>query len=39
MAARLEVSIALLERWLAGETAMPDGKLVRLLELLDEAGK
>jgi DNA-binding transcriptional regulator YiaG len=39
MAARLEVSIALLERWLAGQAAMPDGKLVRLLELLDEAGK
>jgi len=39
VAARLDVSIATLERWLAGHTLMPDGKLARLLELLDETGE
>jgi hypothetical protein len=36
VAARLDVPVAMLERWVAGQLLMPDGKLARLLDLLDE---
>lgn len=31
----LEVEPAMLDRWLSGEAAMPDDKLLALLELVD----
>jgi len=36
VAARLDVSVPMLERWVAGQSLMQDGKLARLLDLLDE---
>ena len=36
VAARLDVPVAMLERWVAGQLLMPDGKLARLLDLLGE---
>ena len=38
-AKRLAVPVAILEDWLAGETQIPDGKLVPLIDLLDETGE
>lgn len=36
MAARLSVPVAILDDWLAGETQVPDSKLVPLIDLLDD---
>jgi hypothetical protein len=35
VAARLGVPAAILDDWLAGQTQIPDGKLVPLIDLLD----
>lgn len=35
-AARLGVPVAILDDWLAGQTQVPDGKVVQLIDLLDE---
>ncbi len=36
VAARLSVPVAILDDWLAGETQVPDGKLIPLVDLLDD---
>lgn len=38
LAARLGVPLVLLEDWLAGEAPIPNGKLVALIDLIDETG-
>ena len=36
LARRLNVPTAVLDAWLSGETALPDAKLLALIEILDE---
>jgi hypothetical protein len=38
LAARLDVPLVVLDDWLAGETPIPNGKLVALIDLIDETG-
>ena len=34
--ARLNVPVAILKDWLTGESAIPDAKVLRLVDLIDE---
>ena len=36
VAARLKVPVAILDDWLAGQTQLPDAKLIALIDLLDD---
>ena len=39
LAARLEVPLGILEDWLGGSAAMPDAKLIALINLVDETSE
>jgi hypothetical protein len=39
LATRLEVPLGILEGWLGGSTAMPDAKLIMLIDLVDETSE
>lgn len=39
LARRLNVSLALLEAWIRGDTTMPDGKWMDLARVLDRIGR
>lgn len=36
VAARLDVPLVLLDDWITGDALLPDGKLVALIDLIDE---
>ena len=36
LAARLQVPLGVMDDWISGHTRLPDGKLISLIDLIDE---